>query len=201
VKTRVLAQPERVLRVNGIELCAQVFGSAADPALLLIGGAASSMDWWEDGFCERLAAGGRRVIRYDQRDTGRSTHDAPGAPTYTPADLIADAVALLDALEVQRAHIAGISMGGGIAMRIALDHPERIASLTLLSTTGPRDPRGAAPAAARRGTRDAASGRVGRSGAGDAGAHGGKVSERQAGALARRFCATSPSCPSARRSC
>ena len=135
MKTRVLAQPERVFRVNGIELCAQVLGSAADPALLLIGGAASSMDWWEDGFCERLAAGGRRVIRYDQRDTGRSTHDAPGAPTYTPADLIADAVALLDALEVQRAHIAGISMGGGIAMRIALDHPERVASLTLLSTS------------------------------------------------------------------
>lgn len=135
MKTRVAVQPERTFRVNGIELCAQVFGSPADPALLLIGGAASSMDWWEDGFCDRLAAGGRRVIRYDHRDTGRSTHDAPGAPTYTLADLVADAVALLDALEVPRAHVAGISMGGGIAMRIALDHPERVASLTLLSTS------------------------------------------------------------------
>lgn len=136
-----MAHPERIHRVNGIELCAQTFGSADDPALLLIGGAASSMDWWEDAFCEQLAAGGRHVIRYDHRDTGRSTHDAPGAPTYTLADLAADAVALLDALGVRRAHLAGISMGGGIALRIALDHPQRVASLTLLSTSpgGPSD--------------------------------------------------------------
>lgn len=126
---------ERLLPVNGVELCVETFGDPADPAILLISGMSSSMDWWEDPFCERLAAGPRHVIRYDLRDTGRSTTYPPGEPGYTGADLRADAVALLDALHVRRAHLVGVSMGGAIAQGIAVDHPDRVASLTLIDTT------------------------------------------------------------------
>jgi pimeloyl-ACP methyl ester carboxylesterase len=90
---------------------------------------------WEDEFCERLAVGGRYVIRYDQRDTGRSVTYEPGAPKYTGPDMVADAVGILDALGVARAHIVGISMGGGVAQFVALDHPDRVESLTLISTS------------------------------------------------------------------
>jgi pimeloyl-ACP methyl ester carboxylesterase len=93
------------------------------------------MDWWEDEFCARLAAGGRFVIRYDHRDTGRSVTDEPGAPRYTMGDLVADVVGLLDALELPAAHLVGMSMGGAIVQLVALDRPERVASLTLISTS------------------------------------------------------------------
>jgi pimeloyl-ACP methyl ester carboxylesterase len=127
---------------NGVELCVQTFGDLASPAILLIGGAASSMDWWEDEFCERLAYGPRFVIRYDLRDTGQSVSYEPGAPQYGGPDLVADAVGVLDALGVARAHVVGISMGGGIAQHLALDHADRVASLTLISTSpgGPELP-------------------------------------------------------------
>lgn len=133
---------ERIVQVNGVDLCIETFGDQADPAVLLIGGAASSMDWWEDEFCEQLASGGRFVIRYDLRDTGRSVSYPAGAPTYTGADLTTDAVGLLDALGLARAHLVGISMGAGIAQEIALDHPGRVASLALMSASpgGPGGP-------------------------------------------------------------
>ena len=132
---------ERIVRANGVDLCLETFGDPADPALLLIAGAAGSMLAWEDDFCKLLAAGSRFVIRYDQRDTGRSITYEPGAPKYTGLDLVDDAVGILDALGVDRAHIVGISMGGGIAQFLALDHPDRVASLTLISTSGgPGDP-------------------------------------------------------------
>ncbi len=123
------------VRANGVELCAQSFGDRADPAVLLIGGAASSMDWWEDEFCRRLAAGGRRVIRYDNRDTGQSTSFPAGAPGYTGRDLVRDAAGLLDAMGVAAAHVVGLSMGGGIAQVLAVEHPAQVASLTLADTT------------------------------------------------------------------
>lgn len=126
---------ERLLRVNGVELCVETFGDPDDAAMLLIGGMSSSMDWWEDGFCERLAAGRRHVVRYDFRDTGRSTTYPPGEPGYTGADLRADVIALLDALGVARAHLVGVSMGGAIGQGIAVEHPERVATLTLIDTT------------------------------------------------------------------
>jgi pimeloyl-ACP methyl ester carboxylesterase len=125
----------KVVEANGVELCVSTLGDRADPPILLIGGSSSSMDWWEDEFCEQLAAGPRFVIRYDHRDTGRSVTYGPGAPPYTGRDLVEDAVGLFDALDVARAHLVGISMGGGIAQHVALEFPERVASLTLISTS------------------------------------------------------------------
>ncbi|WP_326797003.1 alpha/beta fold hydrolase [Streptomyces sp. NBC_01808] len=126
---------ERLVRVGEVEICTQTFGAAADPPILLIGGAEASMDWWEDGFCSRLAAAGRYVVRFDTRDTGRSTTFPVGAPTYGGEDLIADVVGLLDALGLGSAHLVGISMGGGMAQVIAARHPGRVDSLTLIATS------------------------------------------------------------------
>jgi pimeloyl-ACP methyl ester carboxylesterase len=128
------SQPTMVL-ANGVELCVQTFGDPESPAILLIGGAATSMDWWEEEFCERLASGPRFVIRYDLRDTGQSVSYERGAPQYGGPDLVTDAVGLLDALRLARAHVVGMSMGGGIAQRLALDHADRVASLTLIATS------------------------------------------------------------------
>jgi pimeloyl-ACP methyl ester carboxylesterase len=132
----------KLVSTNGVDLCVQTFGEAGEPAILLIGGSESSMDWWEDEFCELLAAGPRFVIRYDLRDTGQSVSYEPGAPGYDGSDLVTDAVGLLDALGIARAHVVGISMGGGIGQHLALEHAGRVATLTLISTSpvGPRDP-------------------------------------------------------------
>jgi pimeloyl-ACP methyl ester carboxylesterase len=93
------------------------------------------MDWWDDEFCRLIASGHRFVIRYDHRDTGRSVSYEPGAPPYTGSDLVADAAGVLDALGVGRAHVVGISMGGALAQRLAVEHPDRVVSLTLISTS------------------------------------------------------------------
>jgi pimeloyl-ACP methyl ester carboxylesterase len=132
---------DTIVHANGVPLCVETFGAAGDEPILLIMGAAASMDWWEDGFCERLAAGGRFVIRYDHRDTGRSITYEPGAPGYTGSDLVEDAVGVLDALGLPRAHVVGMSMGGALAQVVALDHPDRVTSLTLISTSpaGPHE--------------------------------------------------------------
>ncbi|NEA36429.1 alpha/beta hydrolase [Streptomyces sp. SID13031] len=124
-----------LLNVNGVELCVDTFGSPVDPAILLIHGASASMDHWEPAFCERLAAGPRYVIRYDHRDTGQSTSYAPGKPEYTGADLVADPIGILDALGIGKAHLVGISMGGGIAQQLAVEHPDRVASVTMIATS------------------------------------------------------------------
>ena len=121
--------------INGAELVLDTFGDPSDPPVLLIMGGAASMDRWEPGFCERLAAAGRYVIRYDHRDTGGSTTYPPGEPGYTADDLDADAVGVLDHLGVERAALVGMSMGAGIAQTIAVRRPERVAALALLSTT------------------------------------------------------------------
>jgi pimeloyl-ACP methyl ester carboxylesterase len=130
-----------IVQANGAALCVQTFGAPTDPAVLLVMGAGASMDWWEDDFCARLAAGPRHVIRYDHRDTGQSTSYPPGEPGYTGDDLVADVAALLAALGVRRAHVVGQSMGGALAQLLALDHPECVASLTLVATSpaGPDD--------------------------------------------------------------
>ncbi len=130
---------ERMIKVNGVELCVDTTGDAADPSILLIGGMGASMDWWEEEFCRRLASGqgqGRRfVIRYDHRDTGRSVGYPAGKPGYAGADLAADVTGVLDAFGRRSAQLAGISMGGALAQQVALAHPERVDSLVLMSTT------------------------------------------------------------------
>jgi pimeloyl-ACP methyl ester carboxylesterase len=122
-------------QVNGIELCAETYGDPADPAVLLIHGAGASMIWWDAELCADVAARGRFVIRYDQRDTGRSTSFPVGAPGYAMSDLAADAVGLLDALGIERAHVVAQSMSGGTALILGVEHPSRVASLTFVSTS------------------------------------------------------------------
>ena len=93
------------------------------------------MLWWEEGFCRMLAEGGRSVIRYDHRDTGRSVTYEPGRPGYTADDLIDDATRVLDAYGIAAAHLVGVSAGGAFAPLVALDFPDRVLSLVLISTS------------------------------------------------------------------
>jgi pimeloyl-ACP methyl ester carboxylesterase len=132
-----------------MEICSQTIGRREDPAVLLIMGAMASMLWWPDELCARLADAGRFVIRYDNRDTGCSTGYEPGTATYTVDDLVDDAVGVLDEHGVERAHVAGMSMGGGIAQVVALEHPERVVTLTAISSAklGPSDRRLPGPTA------------------------------------------------------
>ena len=126
---------QRMIRAGDAELCVETFGEPGDPPILLIAGMNASMDWWDDELCRRLAGEGRHVIRYDHRDTGQSTCYPAGAPGYTGQDVTTDAVAVLDGLGIPRAHVAGISMGGGIAQELGAQFPDRILSLTLMSTS------------------------------------------------------------------
>ncbi len=126
---------ERLTEANGVELCTEPFGDPGDPPVLLVMGFAASMFWWEDGFCRLLAEGGRFVIRYDHRDTGRSVTSEPGSPLYTSSDLVADAVGVLDAYELVAAHVVGVSAGGAFAQLLALGFPDRVLSLALISTS------------------------------------------------------------------
>lgn len=125
----------RVVPLNAVELCLQTYGSPEHPTILLISGASTSMDMWPPALCQRLAAAGRYVLRYDLRDTGRSTTYAAGGAPYTLADLVADAVAILDHLQIRQAHLVGMSMGGVVAQMVAVGHPERVGTLTLIATT------------------------------------------------------------------
>lgn len=126
---------EQLFKVNGIELCAESFGNPEHPAILLIMGAQASMVWWEKDFCRRLAAKGRYIIRYDNRDVGRSVTYEPGNPEYTFEDMTDDAIHILDHFGIAQAHIAGISMGGMLTQILALRHPERVLTVSLLSTS------------------------------------------------------------------
>ena len=120
------------VQANGVELGVEIFGRDADPLVLLAGG--TTMLSWPDALCERLAAGGRRVVRYDLRDCGGSTTVDPEAPGYTLRDLAADAAALADALGATTAHLGGIGVGGMVAQVAALDHPGVFSALTLIGT-------------------------------------------------------------------
>ncbi|HEY8547107.1 MAG TPA: alpha/beta hydrolase [Acidimicrobiales bacterium] len=120
------------IHANGVELGIETFGAELDPLVLLAGG--PTLLSWPDPLCERLAAGGRRVVRYDLRDSGESTTADPEAPAYTLRDLAADAAALVDALGGGPAHLAGIGIGGMVAQVAVLDHPEAFSALTLVGT-------------------------------------------------------------------
>ena len=144
-----------VLEANGITLSYDSFGDDGDEAILLIAGLGTQMIRWAIPFCENLTARGYRVIRFDNRDAGYSTHFtghstpdfgalaaglAAGKPPdvpYTLYDMAADAIGLLDALAIDRAHFVGRSMGGMIAQVAASEHPRRVLSLTsIMSSTG-----------------------------------------------------------------
>lgn len=143
--------PESFVRVGELEICWQRFGEAADPPLILIMGFGAQMILWPDGFCEALASRGFGVVRFDNRDAGRSTvlHDA-GAPSisdalagelegvpYTLSDMASDTAGLMDALDIEAAHVVGSSMGGMIAQVLAIERPERLLSLaSIMSTSG-----------------------------------------------------------------
>src|SRR5262249_9805600 len=124
---------ERMIEANGVDLCTEPFGDSADPAVLLVMGVGGSMLWWGEGFCGMLAHGGRFVVRYDPRDTGRSVTYEQGRPDYTGADLVADAVGVLDAYRIPAAHVVGVSAGGGFSQLLALGCPDRVLSLVLMS--------------------------------------------------------------------
>lgn len=125
---------EQLIKVDGINICADSFGKPDHPAILLIMGAQSSLIWWEEEFCQRLADAGHFIIRYDNRDVGRSTTYEPGQPGYTFEDMADDAIRVLDAYKIEQAHIIGMSMGGMLTQMIALRHPEMVKTITLVST-------------------------------------------------------------------
>ncbi|RUW59260.1 alpha/beta hydrolase [Mesorhizobium sp. M7A.F.Ca.US.008.03.1.1] len=117
------------------KIISEAVGDPANPPLLLIMGAMASMLWWPEAFCRKLAGAGLFVIRYDNRDTGRSTKYPPGAPPYTFDDMADDAMHVLDDHGISKAHVVGMSMGGMIAQLVALKHPSRVISLTVISSS------------------------------------------------------------------
>jgi pimeloyl-ACP methyl ester carboxylesterase len=143
---------EQLCTVNGVELCYETFGDASDPAALLVMGLATQMVGWPDAFCEELAARGFYVIRFDNRDSGRSQKMELPVPTlrqlllrdkraarYTLEHMADDGIGLLDRLGIERAHVVGVSMGGMIAQTMAARHPDRVLSLaSIMSNTGSR---------------------------------------------------------------
>lgn len=156
------------IQANGMSLEYLSHGNTADPTLLLIMGLGTQLTGWPDDFCEALAAEGYHVLRFDNRDVGLSTRldHAPvpnvlalaglsmlrirPAVPYGLEDMAADAIGLLDALGIEKAHMVGASMGGMIAQLIAAHHPERTLSLTsIMSTTGNRSLPGSDWAATR----------------------------------------------------
>jgi pimeloyl-ACP methyl ester carboxylesterase len=126
---------ERTVRANGIEIWSEDFGKPTDPALLLVMGAGGQGVLWPDELCQALAAGGRRVIRYDNRDTGQSTCLDFAKSPYTLSDMARDAIGVLDAYRIERADVVGASMGGMIVQTLALEHPGRVRTLTSIMSS------------------------------------------------------------------
>lgn len=125
--------PEKWARTQDVELWTEDLGAASAPPLLLVMGANASAMTWPDALLDALAEGGHRVLRYDHRDTGRSTTRDFSVRPYGISDLARDALAVLDAHGVGAAHVVGFSMGATIGQLLALDHRERLSSLTLVA--------------------------------------------------------------------
>jgi pimeloyl-ACP methyl ester carboxylesterase len=146
--------PEDFVSVNGLSLCWDSFGDPADPTVILIMGMAAQMIGWDEEFCTRLAKRGFRVIRFDNRDVGKSSRVAGPTPDvmavtmrawwrlpvrvpYRLEEMADDVVGLMDALDIAQAHVVGASMGASIAQTLAIHHPRRLLSLTsIMSTPG-----------------------------------------------------------------
>lgn len=140
------------VNLNGIETVYDVYGDPHGEAILFISGLVRQLIAWDDDFIEKIAAKGFRAIRFDNRDVGRATsfehHGAPSIyslvkavrgrpapiPPYTLGDMAGDTLALLDRLNLARVHLVGLSMGGMIAQSIAIGHPQRVKSMTLIMT-------------------------------------------------------------------
>lgn len=118
----------------GVRIATEAFGQPGDPALVLVMGATASMLGWPDALCTALAATGLHVIRFDHRDTGQSTSVPPGKARYAVEDMAGDVMAVLDGWGLKQAHLAGMSLGGYIAQMVALQHPQRVPSLTLIGS-------------------------------------------------------------------
>jgi len=148
-------QPPQIAHANGIDICYEIFGDANAEPMLLIMGLGAQMIHWDDEFCAQLAARGFRVIRFDNRDIGKSSKFSGGkrltalellkqrflkipvAAPYRLLDMAKDVTGLMDALGIKTAHLVGASMGGMIAQEVAISFPERLRSLTsIMSTTG-----------------------------------------------------------------
>ena len=175
-ETRVTVSAEEFTELpTGVTLCYQTFGDPSDEPLLLVMGLGGPMTWWDPEFCARLARAGFFVVRYDNRDVGRSTKlrgrvsqrqifaaftGVRVRPPYTLQDMADDGLALLEHLGHESGHVVGVSMGGMIAQTMALAHPSKVRSLTsIMSTTGRRsvgwqDPRLLPLLLARRSTRE-----------------------------------------------
>ena len=145
---------ERITQANNIEICYDTFGEDTDPAFLLIMGLGGQMVAWEEDFCQEIASHGYFVIRFDNRDVGLSTKfEEASVPDvialmqgesvevpYKLIDMAKDTIGLLDALNIKKTHLCGVSMGGMIAQTIAIEFPERTLSLiSIMSTTGNPD--------------------------------------------------------------
>ena len=126
---------ERFIQSNRIEIWTEDFGEAGHPPILLIAGATAQGLMWRTAFCQQLADHNRYIIRYDHRDTGLSTCFDFAETPYTFADLADDAVGVLDAYNIAKAHIVGLSMGGMIGQTIAIEHPDRICSLVSICSS------------------------------------------------------------------
>jgi pimeloyl-ACP methyl ester carboxylesterase len=153
--TSLAHQPPQIARANGIDLCYEIFGEVNAEPMLLIMGLGAQMIHWDDDFCRQLADRGFRVIRFDNRDIGKSSKLSGGkrltpvellklrflkipikAP-YKLSDMAEDVIGLMDALHIKSAHLVGASMGGMIAQEVAISFPQRVRSLTsIMSTTG-----------------------------------------------------------------
>jgi pimeloyl-ACP methyl ester carboxylesterase len=155
---QTMSAAEKFVTANGLTLCCQSFGRPGDPALVLIMGMGAQMIGWDEDFCAAIAGRGFHVVRFDNRDAGRSTRfdfaGIPHVPTamtlawmrlpvpapYLMYDMALDVVGLLDALGIHGAHLVGASMGGAIAQTLAIHFPERVLSITsIMSTTGDPD--------------------------------------------------------------
>ncbi|GAB3889292.1 hypothetical protein GCM10029964_058570 [Kibdelosporangium lantanae] len=140
---------EQTARVNGVRICYETLGDPADRPLLLVMGLGGPLIWWDDQLCRMLVDRGFFVVRYDNRDCGRSEAMTGRASLvgsflgarqpYSLADMAGDAAGLLDHLGIAAAHVTGVSMGGMIAQTLAIRHPDRVRSLvSVMSTTGRR---------------------------------------------------------------
>lgn len=129
-----MKEHSKVIYTNDLELYTESFGNENNPAILLVAGATVSLLYWDAEFCQKLADKEFFVIRYDNRDVGKSTFYEPGTTPYHIVDLTNDAISILDGYNIEKAHFVGMSLGGLISQIASIKYPHRVKSLTLLST-------------------------------------------------------------------